>query len=77
GTQYGCGHYVITEKYDKVDCSSRFCIYSVYHQENCPHCPHCKRYYGPDSSETITHRTTEYCTECTWWYHGDGAKNKR
>jgi len=77
GTQYGCGHYVITNKYDKRDCDNRYCIYSTAHPSNCPNCPNCKRYYGPDLSETITRRTTDYCSECQWWYQGDGAKNKR
>lgn len=62
GTQYGCGHYVIvrpphsrqttahaqqTNKYDKRDCASRYCIFSAAHPPNCPSCPSCKRVSFP------------------------------
>lgn len=32
-----------TNKYDKRDCASRYCIFSIAHPPNCPSCPSCKR----------------------------------
>ncbi|KZT26736.1 hypothetical protein NEOLEDRAFT_1062416, partial [Neolentinus lepideus HHB14362 ss-1] len=73
GTKYGCGHYVVTRKVRKLDCGNQYCIHSIRHPNPCPNCQ-CDRYYGPDAKETVTKTTTDYCSECHYWYRGAGKR---
>ncbi|KAG9316354.1 hypothetical protein JVU11DRAFT_2387 [Chiua virens] len=75
GTKYGCGHYIATRKVRKIDCGSPYCVHSNRHPRNCSD-SHCERYLGPDSKETITLTTPEYCPSCKYWFK-DGAQHRR
>ncbi|CAL1707540.1 unnamed protein product [Somion occarium] len=77
GTKYGCGHYVITRKVSKIDCNNPYCALSRAHRNPCHGCMH-DHYYGPDASETITARTSEFCDEChAYWKVGAGRGRGR
>ncbi|RXW21635.1 hypothetical protein EST38_g4204 [Candolleomyces aberdarensis] len=73
GTQHGCGHYIITKEVSKRDCGNRFCMNSDQHPSNCPHCPNCKRYLDPDYQETVTKKTTDFCSHCDYWFRTNGG----
>ncbi|KAJ7072312.1 hypothetical protein C8F01DRAFT_1103398 [Mycena amicta] len=63
GVEYACGHYIVTSLDSKLDCGSRYCTKSSRHPPNCRSLD-CIQYYGPDRTQTTSHKSSEFCTHC-------------
>ncbi|KAJ4467892.1 hypothetical protein C8J55DRAFT_205793 [Lentinula edodes] len=62
-----------TRTVNKIDCMRPTCTKSVRHPSNC-RSSECAIYYGPARSETITHRTNEFCEHCDYWFKGSRVR---